>query len=123
MNLFYGRLNRRNFFVGTLFSIIVPFAVLFPIALVTGDSFDSHLIPQSITIIISILALLFEFSLFARRYHDIGKSGWRALFNLIPLVMPIMMILLLLIPGETKDSKYGKQPSKNVKFPNDLLNL
>ena len=45
-----------------------------------------------------------------RRLHDIGKSGWYLLFNLIPLVGAIILIVWFCKDSEPGDNMYGPNP-------------
>ena len=47
-----------------------------------------------------------------RRFHDFGMSGWFCLAY-IPLSL-ILMVILLLVPGDRNDNKYGKPIDKDV---------
>ena len=42
-----------------------------------------------------------------RRLHDSGKSGWWLLLGLIPGIGTIIVLVLLLMPGETRENRYG----------------
>ena len=45
-----------------------------------------------------------------RRFHDQGKSGWFALFNLIPYVGVVVVTIFMLLEGTKGDNKYGPDP-------------
>ena len=45
-----------------------------------------------------------------RRLHDIGKSGWYLLFNLIPLVGAIILLVWFCKDSEPGDNMYGPNP-------------
>lgn len=47
-----------------------------------------------------------------RRLHDIGKSGWNWLFNLIPIVGSILVIVWLCQPSQEGENKYGPNPNE-----------
>ena len=49
-------------------------------------------------------------SVSVRRLHDIGKSGWWYLINLIPLIGWILFYAWMIMEGETERNAYG-QPS------------
>lgn len=47
----------------------------------------------------------------AKRYHDIGKSGWWALIGFIPVVGPLWQIAELgFIKGSDEANEYGSSP-------------
>ncbi|MFN9348044.1 MAG: DUF805 domain-containing protein [Planctomycetota bacterium] len=39
--------------------------------------------------------------------HDSGKSGWWLLLGLIPGIGTIIVLVLLLLPGEIRENRYG----------------
>ncbi len=72
--------------------------------------------PNVLGTIVYIILLLFNISLLWRRLQDINLNGWISLIILIPytLVFFILLIFLLLYPGEDHDNKYGTQPKEGV---------
>ena len=60
-------------------------------------------------IIFEVIDVVFLASLICasiRRLHDTGKSAWWILWYLIPIVE----IILLCLPSQTGENKYGPQP-------------
>ena len=45
-----------------------------------------------------------------RRVHDIGKSGWFILINLIPIVGFIIWIVYMATDSQPGENKYGQNP-------------
>ena len=58
-----------------------------------------------------------------RRLHDINKSGWFAVFILIPLVNIYIALLLLSLSGNAKENTYGEVAQSKSKNPVILLFL
>ncbi|MFA5750892.1 MAG: DUF805 domain-containing protein [Candidatus Paceibacterota bacterium] len=54
-----------------------------------------------------LAVLLPSIAINIRRLHDIGKSGWTLLFQLLPIIGPIIIIVLNLMESEPGDNKYG----------------
>lgn len=52
--------------------------------------------------------MIFGFSLYSRRYHDFGRSGWWSLLYFVPIVNLITGLILLFIDGDLEENKYGK---------------
>ena len=44
------------------------------------------------------------------RLHDLGHSGVWAVFGLIPLVNAVLMLVLLLMPGNVGVNRFGPPP-------------
>ena len=49
----------------------------------------------------------------ARRLHDTSKSGWWQLFVLIPLAGWLVLLIFMLLPGETDENRFGPPPGKD----------
>ena len=52
--------------------------------------------------------LLPSIAVCARRLHDIGKSGWLQLIQLIPIIGVIILIIWCATEGTKKNNEYGK---------------
>ncbi|MGB0506964.1 MAG: DUF805 domain-containing protein [Pikeienuella sp.] len=64
-------------------------------------------------ILVAIVALgciLPFLSVFVRRLHDIGKSGWWYWIGVIPVVGTIIIIVFLVRKGEEGSNQYGENP-------------
>lgn len=79
---FKGRVDRRRYLKYRLFSILVIclFMYLQYLAAQGGDDAVMYMI---IAGIIAILLIPMDFSYMIRRYHDIGKSGWFCIINVL----------------------------------------
>ena len=106
---FLGRTNRTTYFLS-----LVSISCIFPFL-----NFISHYPIENIFIklivVFSMLALAVTLfigliALEVRRWHDIGKSGWFAVLNFIPIVGQVITITLFFIPGDSQKNKYGKPP-------------
>ena len=53
-----------------------------------------------------IIAIWIVFAANAKRYHDLGKSGWNSLLCFIPIIGPPYLFLKLGV------SKNGQEPNK-----------
>ncbi len=60
--------------------------------------------------VVSFLIALCSLSVSVRRLHDIGKSGWFVLLDLIPVVGWIILIVWYCKDSEPGDNKYGPNP-------------
>jgi len=96
----------------------VAFVVLFVASIVVGMLFKRMGGVQSL---VSLLMMPFGFGLAARRWHDLGKSGWWSLVFLLPLINLLVMVYLLLADGTKGKNAYGVAP-KNKEILDTLLN-
>ena len=49
----------------------------------------------------------------ARRLHDTSKLGWWRLFVLIPLAGWLVLLIFILLPGETDENRFEPPPGKD----------
>jgi len=92
--VFNGRATRSEYWYYGLFNSIIILVLAF--------------IP-----ILDILYILATFlpsiAVSIRRLHDIGKSGWWLLINLIPIVGPLVLLYFTVLDSK-EDNKYGVNP-------------
>lgn len=100
--VFKGRSTRSEFWYFYLAYIII--AIILSILSSFAKSLDVLVILFGIVSIIPILAIS------VRRMHDIGKSGWNYLWNLLPIIGNIYFIVLLCTKSQEGDNKYGPNP-------------
>ena len=58
----------------------------------------------------ALLMIIPGISVFVRRMHDIGKSGWWYFIALIPIIGGIWLLVLCLTEGTHGDNEYGPDP-------------
>lgn len=96
--VFSGRAHRAEFWYFFLaYTIIsVAAAILDPSGTVSA--------------LVTLIHLLPNLAIAARRLHDTGLSGWWQLLLVIPLIGVIALIVLWCREGETGSNKYGADP-------------
>lgn len=127
---FDGRINRKKFWLSSLFfgmiSVVVTVVLLFGYSLILyAADIDlpepgSRQMWDSLGVIAPIFFVMFftgvlsswvSFALMAKRYHDLGYSGYRSLLSFIPIVGAIWVIVELgFFPGDPKRNHYGINP-------------
>ena len=101
--VFTGRSRRREFWMFFLANIIVSIVLGILNNIIFGGM-------GVLTGIYSLAILLPGLGLGIRRMHDIGKSGYWILINLIPLVGTIIYIVFCATPGVVGANTYGPDP-------------
>ena len=96
---FEGRSSRKEYWTFALTFIVIN-AIL---KIIPG-------IGDILAGLLCLAVLLPGIGLGIRRMHDIGKSGWFVLINLIPIVGSIIFLILCLKPGESNANAYGEVP-------------
>ena len=97
---FSGRAQRAEFWWFILVSLIVS-----AIALAVDRSIGLDFLP---VFTISILAVFIPaLAVSVRRLHDVGKSGWMSLINLIPGIGLVFLFVFFCMDSTPEDNKYG----------------
>lgn len=97
---FKGRARRREYWMFTLFNLIIM-VVLTIIGILLRFPFIQTI--YGLAVLVPALAVC------VRRLHDLGKSGWLLLLSLIPLVN-LYLIYLFCLEGEKKSNAWGPNP-------------
>lgn len=119
---FNSRAGRREYWMFVLLNILFSWAytlVVMLVLLLAFNILDVHMREESVSLLVIKLSLIYyaivfipAFAVTVRRLHDIGKSGWNILLNLIPFVGPIWLLVLLATPGEEKENRFGANPDE-----------
>ncbi|MFJ1972902.1 DUF805 domain-containing protein [Streptomyces sp. NPDC087903] len=105
--VFAGRARRKEYWMFTLFALII-YAVVFAIA------FAIHAV--WIGLILELALLLPSWGVTVRRLHDTGRSGWWILLSAVPLVGGIIVLVWLCSDGKPGENQYGPNPKEIPAF-------
>lgn len=99
---FQGRASRSEFWWFAIFIFLVKFFGI-TINVFTGGG-NLHIL------IIAVLILLIPYlSVRARRLHDMNKSGWWVLLNIM-ILGQLALLIMCILPGTAGPNKYGINP-------------
>ncbi|MFD5494605.1 DUF805 domain-containing protein [Streptomyces sp. NPDC001812] len=101
--VFNGRARRKEYWMFTLFSVIVSIVL---------TAVDAAIGIQVLQPIYAIAVLLPTLAVTVRRLHDTNRSGWWIFIALIPLVGFIVMLVFLATEGTPGENKYGANPKE-----------
>jgi uncharacterized membrane protein YhaH (DUF805 family) len=105
---FEGRIGRQGYWMGVLVFIGVSIvAALLDVILGTvGES------GWGIVSVLATLAMLYPaIALYAKRWHDRGKSGWWSLIGLVPIIGGLWMLIELgFLKGTEGSNQFGADP-------------
>ena len=101
--VFDGRASRREFWLWILIQTIVSIAIAV-LSFTVAESFTAIAILYGLATIVPHLAVS------ARRLHDHNKSGWLQLISLVPLIGGIIVLILMVLPGNDGENKHGPKP-------------
>lgn len=103
---FNGRARRTEFWMFTLFNVIIS-VILLILDNVLGTSFGGT---GLLGLLYSLAVLLPGLAVGIRRLHDTGRSGWWLLIGLIPLIGVIVLIVFYATDGDRAPNAYGPDP-------------
>lgn len=103
---FKGRINRKPFWIFNL-----GLSILWLILMLASGADLRHLTKEPTNIVFDIAVLWPALAVQAKRWHDLNKSAWHMLVNLIPLIGPIWAFIQTgFIPGTPGLNRYGNDP-------------
>ncbi len=115
---FEGRSRRKEFWMFTLFYILI---MLLPIVMLvigaaasSGSEEMSPLLALGIALIGFIIlgCLIPSIAVQVRRFHDQDKSGWLVLLNLIPSIGGLIVLVFMCLEGTRGPNQYGPDPKQ-----------
>ena len=101
---FTGRARRKEFWVFMSLNLFVIWLL---------SILDPYFNAEKLSIASYIYSLFIftpSVTVFLRRLHDTGKSGWNILLILVPIIGWVWLLMLLVMVGETKTNKWGLYP-------------
>ena len=108
--VFSGRSRRMEYWYFVLFNIIVA-VVLSLIDRLTG-TFSAASNIGLLSGIYALAVLIPTLAVTVRRVHDIDRTGWWILINLIPLIGTIVLLVFELTPGTPGSNRFGPDPKQ-----------
>jgi len=108
--VFKGRARRKEYWMFVLFNLIFTFLAAF-LDNICGTTFEDEGFGACSTAY-ALFALLPSIAVTVRRLHDIGKSGWWLLIQLIPIIGNIWLLVLMTLDGTPGRNKYGPNPKE-----------
>ena len=127
-----GRIPRKSFWLGFLVLMVVTWILEFILFAIFGVNMMSGMDPNAdpaaaaeaasammgkMMLPLGILMLLIlwpSICLYAKRWHDRGKSGWWSLIGFVPLIGGIWMLVELgFLRGTEGPNRFGDDPTGN----------
>ncbi len=112
---FSGRSQRKEYWMFTLFMVLVIAALMFGAALLggfddTGDTSIGGAIFLLLLIGFVLVTAIPSIAVTVRRLHDQDKSGWFYLISFVPYVGGIIMFVFMCIDGTHGSNRFGPDP-------------
>jgi uncharacterized membrane protein YhaH (DUF805 family) len=113
--VFSGRARRKEFWMFTLFSVIISIIISI-LDRLFGLTYGSGNTSGVLSTIYSLAVLLPSIGVGIRRLHDTGRTGWWLLINLVPCIGFIVYIVFAAQEGNAGDNAYGPDPKAAERF-------
>ncbi len=96
---FNGRARRSEYWYFRVFVVVISIII----SAILGQE-------NQIASIFSLLLSIASWSVEVRRLHDIGRSGWWVLLDLVPVVGWIILLVWLIRDSDPGENQYGPNP-------------
>jgi len=118
-----GRARRKEYWSFILFTwlILVAAVALLVVPLAAAERQGGVSDALYVTVALICLAFLLVFlvpsiTVLIRRLHDIGMSGWFALFSIIPYLGGLFVFIVALIPSQEGENRFGPYPKPRAPY-------
>jgi uncharacterized membrane protein YhaH (DUF805 family) len=115
---FNGRARRKEYWMFTLFNIVIA-VVAEAITLLLFTSTKSSmfgLVIGGALCFYFLAAFVPSLAVGVRRLHDIGMSGWLLLIALVPGIGGLVLLVLFLLDSNPGPNLYGPNPKASPQF-------
>ena len=114
---FSGRASRSEYWFWLLFTFVIYFIT----GMIDGFLFGWEVTdPQWISSALEVIFILPGLSVFVRRLHDVGQSGWWILSSI--LILPILLLIYWsIIEGDANANEYGAVPTNRINQSNSQV--
>lgn len=96
---FDGRVTRRQYWMFTLYSMLVSIAMNIVIAILPFLAI--------VSLLYAIALIVPSIGLGIRRLHDLNLSGWFFLIAFVPVLGGLALLFLFCMPGDAEENKFG----------------
>lgn len=109
-----GRIGRVRYLVyASVLSIIMTLVIGVVVSVLAATA--NFMMVLGVAALLWIPMFVILFMVLRRRLHDMGKSGWYGLLQLIPLVNLIFILWVLFGRGNQGSNEYGLAPAPNTR--------
>jgi uncharacterized membrane protein YhaH (DUF805 family) len=109
---FDGRIGRKTWWLASLALVAVGLVIQ---AIAIGLGFVSEtlaMVGAAIALLVLLVLVWSALALQAKRWHDLDKSAWWILINLVPGVGGLIALVMLgFIQGSDGSNQYGDHPA------------
>ncbi|WP_229671063.1 DUF805 domain-containing protein [Deinococcus aquiradiocola] len=109
--VFTGRARRREFWMFTLFLLLLTIVAAVLDGILFSDLGDGRG-SGPLGAVVSLGLLLPQLGITTRRLHDTGRSGWWQLIAFVPLAGLIVLLVFLATEGTPSSNRWGENPKQ-----------
>ncbi len=104
--VFSGRARRKEYWLFTLFNLIIGFSLGF---IAVGLDLDPE-IADGLVGLYCLIVIIPSWAAGVRRLHDTNRSGWWLLISMIPFIGSLVLLLFSVQDGTDGENEYGVDP-------------
>ncbi len=121
-----GRIGRGRFWMGVVLVILMSmvFGVIanllgIPLDAGTGEVAEEISIAGALYLLAAFIAVAYaQLAVYAKRFHDRGKSAWWVLIAFVPVIGFLWVVIELgMLPGDPGPNAYGPAPEFGAAVP------
>jgi len=124
---FTGRFGRGQYWLCQFLSLLIPFglvvltSMLFTVLGLRGG--EASAAEDPIIFVIVVVYFWMLLASHAKRWHDLGRSGWWQLVGLIPFGGIYVLVMCGFVRGDTGPNHYGPDPlaDRDIREYSDLI--
>ena len=110
-----GRISRKPYWM----FLLVMLAVLMVVEILTGDIDTDDI--SGATTLVSLLSIWPAIAVQAKRWHDMDRSAWWLLINLVPFIGGLVVLIMCgFIRGTQGANRFGPDPLGNETVAADI---
>jgi uncharacterized membrane protein YhaH (DUF805 family) len=121
-----GRIGRGRFWSGVVLVILMSMVLAviaslleIPLDAGTGEVAEEISVAGALYLLAAFIAVAYaQLAVYAKRFHDRGKSAWWVLIAFVPVIGFLWVVIELgMLPGEPGPNAYGPAPEFGAAVP------
>lgn len=109
---FEGRARRREYWMFQLVHIMIVLVLY--LSILVAETLESPIVMIGWVSLFVYVFMTFvpQIAVLARRFHDIGRTGWMQLLGMIPYVGALIVLCFLVTDSQPGSNHWGPNPKK-----------
>lgn len=122
---FKGRFGRAQYWLSQVLQLVLLFGLVVLIGMLLGAiGVPASAVDNPMGFVIAVAYFWMMIASHAKRWHDLGRSGWWQLVALIPFGGIYVVVMCGFVRGDTGPNRYGPDPlaDRDIREYSDLIN-